>query len=65
MFCTMFTVALIGSGLAAFLYLVGKRLAAHARINPEAARAWFDHVIKPVLAPEKGESHEGSVEKTD
>jgi hypothetical protein len=45
-FLTFLTVA---AWQAAVAWFFGRRLAAHARRNPQAAVAWWEHVVKPAL----------------
>jgi hypothetical protein len=61
MFCVLFSVVLIAAGGGAAAWLVGMRLAAHARRHPEAARAWFEHVVKPVLTPPEDDRPKGEL----
>lgn len=54
MVCALFSLALIAAGVGAAAWLVGRRLAAHARRHPAAVEAWVEHLVKPVIAPPAG-----------
>jgi hypothetical protein len=49
MFCAFFTLLLIVGGLGVLAWLGWRRVQAHLKTHPDAARALFDHLIAPLL----------------
>jgi hypothetical protein len=56
MFCAFFTLLMMVGGLSVLAWLGWRRVQAHLKTHPEAARALADHLLTPLLLGEEAEA---------